>query len=89
MADKKMKEGEKRLLVVGMEFATLHRGKHFRGFPGDGQVFNPADFSEQRLASMLGSGALKWEVIRTKTITPAETKAGTTDGYPTPFDKEN
>lgn len=89
MTTKKMDEGEKRILVVGMEFATLHRGKHFRGFPNDGQVFNPADFSDVRLASMLGSGALKWEVIKTKTVTPAEKKAGITDGYPTPFDKEN
>lgn len=86
---KKMKEGEKKILVAGSEFKTLHRGKHFAGFPTDGQIFNPADFSEERLASMLGSGALKWETIKIKTITPAESKAGTTDGYPTPFDKEN
>lgn len=84
----KMKEGERKLLVVGSEFKTLHKGRHFAGFPGDGQVFNPADFSEERLASMLGSGALKWEVIKIKTVTPVETKAGTSDGYPTPFEKE-
>lgn len=85
----KQKEGTKHILVVGMEFATLHRGKHFRGFPNDGQQFNPEDFTPVRLASMLASGALKWETITTKTITPAEHKAGHDTTYPTPFDKEN
>lgn len=91
----KQKEGEKKVLVVGMEFRTLHRGKHFGGFPDDGQVFDPADFTAVRLAALLASGALKWEVINTKTVTPAETKekyslkAGSNPAYPTPLDKEN
>lgn len=102
--NEKLKEGEKKILVAGAEFATLHRGKHFRGKAGDGQVFKPADFTEVRLASLLASGALRWETIHTKTVTAdekksvgetklsiAQTKAVThvADGYPTPLDKEN
>lgn len=62
-------------LVVGSIFRTLHRGKLHQGQPGDGQVFDPADFTEVRLASLLASGALKWEEIEDKTFSPKETKA--------------
>lgn len=85
----KMKEGKKKILVAGAEFSTLHRGKKHKGIAGDGQIFDPADFSETRLASMLASGALRWQDITTKTITPAAHKAAQSEGYPTPTDKEN
>lgn len=64
----------RKILVAGMEFSTLHRGKKIRGKPGDGQVFDPADFSDVRLAALLASGALKWETVTLKTTAPSETK---------------
>jgi hypothetical protein len=69
-----MNEKSKKILVAGSEFSTLHRGKKLRGKPGDGQTFDPADFTELRLASLLASGALVWQTVTLKTITPRETK---------------